>query len=127
VLRDWPVFKDEDGTLVPIELKNLPFEAKRIFYVCNVPKGEERGMHAHYETKQILTCIQGRIKVKLHNGKELTETLLQENESVFIDKMIWDSQVFLTGNDVLLSICSTEYSIEDYIDDFQIFLDVAKG
>ena len=126
MLKNWPVFKDQDGTLVPIELKDLPFEVKRIFYVCNVPKGEDRGMHAHYETKQILTCIQGSIKVKLHNGKELTETLLEENESVFIDKMVWDSQIFLTGNDVLLSICSTEYDIEDYIDDFQVFLDVVK-
>ena len=51
MLKNWPVFKDQDGTLVPIELKDLPFEVKRIFYVCNVPKGEERGMHAHYETK----------------------------------------------------------------------------
>ena len=40
--------------------------------------------------------------------------------------MIWDSQIFLTGNDVLLSICSTEYNKKDYIEDFDLFLDLTK-
>jgi len=124
--KDWPIFKDDDGTLVPIEFSKLPFKPRRIFYVCDVPKGEERGMHAHYETQQILTCIKGKILVKLHNGISMSETVLEENDTVFIDKMTWDSQVFLTGNDVLLSICSTEYNLDDYIDDFDFFLKLNK-
>jgi dTDP-4-dehydrorhamnose 3,5-epimerase-like enzyme len=124
--RDWPIFKDDDGTLVPIEFSKLPFKPSRIFYVCDVPKGEERGMHAHYQTQQILTCIKGKILVRLHNGVSMSETVLEENDTVFIDKMTWDSQVFLTGNDVLLSICSTEYNIDDYIDDFDFFLKLNK-
>ena len=124
--RDWPIFKDDDGTLVPIEFSKLPFEPRRIFYVCDVPRGEERGMHAHHETQQILTCVQGKILVKLHNGNKLSEVVLEENDSVHIDKMIWDSQVFLTGRDVLLSICSTEYNLDDYIDDFDKFLELSK-
>tara|TARA_R110002020_G_scaffold446207_4_gene658435 strand:+ start:539 stop:928 length:390 start_codon:yes stop_codon:yes gene_type:complete len=124
--KDWPVFKDDDGTLVPIEFLRLPFAPQRIFYVCGVPKGEERGMHAHYETKQILTCVQGKILVKLHDGNTLNEVVLEENGSIFIDKMIWDSQVFLTGDDVLLSICSTKYNLDDYIDDFDSFLELTK-
>jgi len=124
--RDWPIFKDDDGTLVPIEFSKLPFKPSRIFYVCDVPKGEERGMHAHYQTQQILTCIKGKILVRLHNGVSMSETVLEENDTVFIDKMTWDSQVFLTGNDVLLSICSTEYNIDDYINDFDFFLKLNK-
>ena len=77
--RDWPIFKDDDGTLVPIEFSKLPFEPRRIFYVCDVPRGEERGMHAHHETQQILTCVQGKILVKLHNGNKLSEVVLEEN------------------------------------------------
>lgn len=123
---DWPVFKDEDGTLVPIEFSKLPFEPKRIFYVCDVPKDEERGMHAHYNTQQVLTCVRGKILIKLHNGISISETVLQENDTIFIEKMIWDSQVFLTGDDVLLSICSTAYSTEDYISDFDLFLKLSK-
>ena len=119
---NWKAFKDPDGTLVPIEFNKLPFVPKRMFYVCYIPKNEERGNHAHYETKQVLICVQGEILVKLHNGKALETTILKPNQSVFVDKMMWDSQIFLTGNDVLLSICSTPYDKKDYIEDFDSFL-----
>jgi len=122
--KDWQIFEDEDGTLVPIEFSNLPFKPQRIFYVANVPKGEERGLHAHYKTQQILTCIKGQILVRIHDGVSLTEHTLNPNESIFIDRLTWDSQVFLTGDDILLSICSTSYNKEDYIEDFNTFLKV---
>jgi len=120
----WKIFEDEDGILVPIEFSNLPFKPQRIFYVSNVPKGEERGLHAHYETQQILTCIKGQILVRLHDGDLLKEHTLNPNESIFIDRLTWDSQVFLTGEDILLSICSTSYNKEDDIEDFNTFLKV---
>ena len=124
MLKNWQAFEDNDGILVPIEFSNLPFEPKRIFYVTNVPKGEERGRHAHYRTQQILTCVKGEILVKLHNGTIREEHALKPNESIFIDRLTWDSQVFLTGDDILLSICSTPYDAEDYIEDFDAFLKV---
>ena len=120
--KDWQTFEDEDGTLVPIEFSSLPFKPQRAFYITNVPKGKERGLHAHYETQQILTCVKGQILVRLHDGVSLTEYILNPNESVFIDKLTWDSQVFLTGEDILLSICSTPYDNKDYIEDFNMFL-----
>jgi len=116
------IIKDDDGTLVPIELSDLPFEPRRIFYVSGVPKGEERGNHAHFETQQILVCLQGSILVKLHDGRDLKEYRLNPNQAILVDKMIWDSQVFETDNDVLLSICSTNYDKSDYIEDFNDFI-----
>ena len=116
------IIKDDDGTLVPIELSDLPFEPRRIFYVSGVPKGEERGNHAHFETQQILVCLQGSILIKLHDGRDLKEYRLNPNQAILVDKMIWDSQVFETDNDVLLSICSTNYDKSDYIEDFNDFI-----
>ena len=116
------IIKDDDGTLVPIELSDLPFEPRRIFYVSGVPKGEERGNHAHFETQQILVCLQGSILVKLHDGTDLKEYRLKPNQAILVEKMIWDSQVFETDNDVLLAICSTNYDKSDYIEDFSDFI-----
>ena len=116
------IIKDDDGTLVPIELSDLPFEPRRIFYVSGVPKGEERGNHAHFETQQILVCLQGSILVKLHDGTDLKEYRLKPNQAILVEKMIWDSQVFETDNDVLLAICSTNYDKSDYIEDFNDFI-----
>jgi hypothetical protein len=33
----------------------------------------------------------------------------------------------LTGDDILLSICSTEYDKKDYIEDFKVFLKKVRG
>ena len=44
-------FKRPSGVLVPIEFDVLPFVPKRMFYTCCVPKDEELGNHAHYQTK----------------------------------------------------------------------------
>ena len=126
MLSSLRIINDEDGTLVPIEFNSLPFKPKRLFYVCNVPKGEERGMHAHFETKQLLICIKGKILVKLHDGQKPSEHILKPNECIFVDKMTWDSQVFETRNDILLSICSTYYDKLDYIEDFNDFIMTAN-
>jgi len=122
MLTNLKTIKDDEGTLVPIEFSDLPFEPKRIFYVCDVPKGEERGNHAHFETQQLLMCLQGSILVKIHDGKDLKEYRLIPNQSILVERMIWDSQVFETDRDVLLSICSTSYNKSDYIEDFEDFL-----
>jgi len=122
MLTNLKTIKDDEGILVPIEFSDLPFEPKRIFYVCDVPKGEERGNHAHFETQQLLMCLQGSILVKIHDGKDLKEYRLIPNQSILVERMIWDSQVFETDRDVLLSICSTSYNKSDYIEDFEDFL-----
>ena len=120
------LISDKDACLIPIEFKDLNFKPKRIFYVINVPINEQRGGHAHYKTKQLLICVKGIIGVKLHDGKELKQYIIKEGESIFVDKMIWDSQSFLTGNDILLVICNTEYNKEDYIENFNEFLKLKK-
>ena len=120
-------YKNIDGILVPIEFDSFAFTPKRIFYVYGVPAGEERGLHAHYETQQVLGCLQGSILVKLHDGFREQYYTLSQNDSVFVDKMVWDSQTYLTGDDILLSICSTKYDKQDYIEDFKMFLKKARG
>lgn len=114
-------FEDERGLLVPLEFSSLPFEPKRVFYVKNVPVGTWRGEHAHHSTRQILICLKGKIQVRLIdiNGKK--ELLLNENESCFVDKMVWDSQNFLEPDSILLVLCSTEFDSSDYILDFDEF------
>ena len=108
-------FEAADGTLVPVNLLTLPFIPKRLFYIYNVPQGQERGTHAHYNTQQVLICVQGVIEVIAFDGINTVSKFLKSGDSFFLDKLIWDSQIFHTGNDVLLSICSTEYDINDYI------------
>lgn len=115
------IYSDNRGKLLPIEFHNIPFEVKRIFLVYDIPKEIERGNHAHYNTVQLLICVKGEILVKLYDGQNYTEIVLKEGESKLVDKMIWDSQMFLTGQDILLVLCSTEFDKSDYIFDKKEF------
>jgi dTDP-4-dehydrorhamnose 3,5-epimerase-like enzyme len=112
---------DSDGLLCPIEDSMLPFEIRRMFYVCNVPRSQVRGNHAHYETEQILICLKGQIIVGLYNGYGTNYSTLNPNQAIYIDKMVWDNQTFITGDEVMLVLCSTNYDPSDYINDIDEF------
>lgn len=110
-------FNDGRGVLVPLEFYDIDFEPKRLFYVTNVPKNTRRGEHSHYKTKQLLICVKGQIGVYLIDDHNDSYFLLNENEYIYVSNFVWDAQDFLTGNDVLLVLCSTNYDEKDYIFD----------
>ena len=115
------------GILIPIEFNTLKFTPKRIFTVNDVPKNSIRGEHAHYQTEQLLLCVQGKIIVGLDDGYQNKEYELHSGQSIYIDKMIWDYQKFMTGNDFMVVIASTNYDSSDYINDKQEFYRIIKN
>ncbi len=119
-------FRDDRGDLTPLEFSDLPFLAQRLFVVKNCKTGIKRGEHAHYKTRQFLMCLKGRIKVVTHDGIKYDEEIITEGETTLIEPYHWDWQEFLTGNDVLLVVCSTPFDIHDYILNFERFLEITK-
>jgi hypothetical protein len=76
--------------------------------------------------RQYLICLQGKIEVVQHDGKNETSEILNENEAVLIRNLVWDYQKFLTIDVVLLVLCSIPYAIGDYIFDFEEFKRIIK-
>jgi hypothetical protein len=103
------------GVLYPLELPNLPFEPKRIFWITDVPAEHARGGHAHIECKQLYFCISGSIKVTYNDGEHKCEFNLNKGDVTFIKELIWTEEVFQTEDSILLVICSHEYNAGDYI------------
>jgi UDP-2-acetamido-3-amino-2,3-dideoxy-glucuronate N-acetyltransferase len=120
-LKSLSSFRADDGILYPLHFSDLPFKVQRFFLVRDVPIGERRGNHAHYVNKTYLVCAQGEIDVFLHNGNSEFKYSLKVGDGVFVDNLIWDSQVYRTGKDILLSFCSIDYDPDDYIHDFDKF------
>lgn len=114
-MRGWV---EDNGTLTPIEGKELPFSIERVFYVNGVPEGDVRGCHAHFRTEQLLFCPNGKVDVICKDGKnEKTYVLDSPQKGLYIPPMIWDEQIY--GKDsVLVSLCSTPYTPSDYISDY---------
>ena len=50
------------------------------------------------------------------------ETVLNAGVSVFVDTMTWGEQEYMTGNDILLVVCSTNFDKSEYIYDIKEIL-----
>jgi len=110
------------GSLVSIDLEEVPFVPRRIFFVYGGDAGEIRGKHAHRETEQMIYCLHGSIRVSLEDGKRKKEVVLTQGDKLYHARREWAELEYLTGDDVLLSICSTKYNEKDYIRDHDEFL-----
>ena len=117
------------GFLIPLENDfNLPFEVKRIFYTYDVPIESNRGAHAYYNTKQVLICISGSLKIKCFDGeKEEVYELNKPNEALYIEPYVWRTSFEHSSDAVLLVLSSLEYNEEDYIRDYDKFLKLVKN
>lgn len=118
----------ETGFLVPLEFNtNIPFKIKRIFYTYYVPIESNRGAHAYYNTKQVLICICGSLKVKCFDGEnEAVYELNKPDEALYIEPSLWRTTFEHSPDAVLLVLSSLEYNEEDYIRDYDKFMEVVS-
>ena len=117
------------GSLVPIESqKDVPFPIERVFYVYDVENVHNRGQHSHYETKQVLICLRGKIEVICDDGTDREKYVLNSpNEAIYIPEMIWDEQTYFSKDTVMLVLANTPYKRDDYIEDYERFVNLKKG
>jgi hypothetical protein len=71
--------------------------------------------------------VKGEILVKLIGADEEKEFVIKENQSCFVDNMVWDSQKFIERDSILLVLCSTEYESSDYILNMDEFISCLKN
>ena len=115
---------DDRGTLVAVEqMKNLPFEIKRCYYMYDTKPGVRRGFHAHKALKQVLLCVHGSCKVLLDDGKEKEIlTLDRPNIGLIIESNIWREMFDFTEDAVLMVLASELYDESDYIRNYDDFI-----
>jgi hypothetical protein len=102
---------------------DAPFDVKRIFYIYDIPSGEDRGAHAHKECHQLLIAITGAFEVEVFDGKQKSRFLLNQPDSgLHIPPGIWASEVNFSGGGICLVLASHEYDEEDYIRELDDFI-----
>ena len=83
------------------------------------------GITPYYNTKQVLICICGSLKVKCFDGeKEVVYELNKPYEALYIEAHVWRTTFEHSSDSVLLVLSSLEYSEEDYIRNYDDFLDI---
>lgn len=120
---------DDRGQLVALEeLKNVPFEIKRVYYIYKTIAGVTRGMHAHRKLQQILVCVSGSCRIRLDDGFEKKEILLDDPTlGLYISNDTWREMYDFSPDAVLLVLASEYYDVEDYIRDYDVFLKTVRG
>jgi len=101
------------------EKNNLKFTIKRVYIVKNINYLNKRYGHAHKKLNQVLTCLNGSIKIKLYDGKRFKLFRLNDtSKSIFIKKGLWREITYTRKNSILMVFCDAKYEEKDYIRDF---------
>ncbi len=128
-LIELPKISDPRGSLTFIEGgKHLPFTIKRVFYLYDVPTGEDRGAHAHKRLHQFLICLSGSFDVALDDGyKKNTVHLNRPWKGLHIPPMIWASEINFDPGSVCLVMASDHYDESDYIRNYSEYISQARA
>lgn len=116
---------DRKGNLTVIENgTTLPFDVKRVYYLYDVPGGEERGAHAHRNLSQLIIAASGSFTVTLDDGTcKRSFFLNRPYQGLYVKPGMWRSLVDFSSGAVCMVLASDIYIKEDYIRDYQEFIE----
>jgi hypothetical protein len=126
---EFPKITDHRGNLTFIEEgRHVPFDVKRVFYIYDIPSGEDRGAHAHKTLHQVLICLSGGLEVHLDDG--VARQMVHLNRpwlGLYIPPMVWASEGNFDSGTVYLVLTSDYYNEADYVRDYDEFLAAAQA
>lgn len=102
---------------------NIPFDVKRIFYIYDIPGGEDRGAHAHKECHQFLIAVSGSFEIEMDDGTiKRTVSLNRPYFGLHIPPGIWAAEKGFSSGAVCLVLASHKYNELDYIRQYNEFM-----
>jgi hypothetical protein len=123
-IHEFSMFGDSKVGLLGIaELDNFPFKPVRFFWITDTPLDVTRGEHAHKECHQFIICLAGEYQISLNHGLDKTSFVLHKGYGLHIAPGIWGSQTPTLDGSLLGVFASLPYAEEDYMRDFNEYLD----
>ena len=116
-----PKIADPRGNLTVCEqLKDVPFEVKRVYWTYDVPGDERHRGQAHKKINEFLIATSGSFSVTLDNGKEKKTFLLNHPwEGLLIYPGIWRTLEDFSSGAVCMVLASDYYDEADYIRNYK--------
>lgn len=119
---------DRKGNLTVVENGvTLPFNVKRVYYIYDVPGGENRGAHAHKQLEQLIVAASGSFTVTLDDGKSKRSFFLNRPyQGLYVKPGLWRDLEDFSSGAICMVLASDVYQKEDYIRDYNDFITYRK-
>lgn len=119
----FPKIENRAGNITTIEnSKDIPFDTKRVYYLYDVPGGEERGGHAHKNLYQMIIAASGSFDVLLDDGKiKKVVNLDRPYNGLLVVPGLWRELINFSSGSICLVLASEPYDQKDYIRDYEAF------
>jgi len=116
----------DKGNITVVENGGIvPFDINRVYYLYDVPGGEERGGHAHKELYQLIIAAGGSFDVVLDDGNEKrTVHLNRPYQGLKVVPGIWRELINFSSGSCLLVMASHRYDEKDYLRKYEEFEDL---
>lgn len=124
-----PQIRNRAGNITPVTNSiEIPFSVKRVFYIYDIPGGEDRGAHAHKKCHQFLVAVSGSFDVELNDGHiKRTVSLTRPYYGLHIPPGIWASEKSFSSGAVCLVLASELYDEGDYLRNYDEYLNYIKN
>ena len=121
---DLPRIYDPRGNLTVVEqLKEVPFDIKRVYWPYDVPGGESRGGHAHKKCQSFIIAVSGSFTVRLDDGhRHETYHLNHPYQGLLINTGVWRTLEDFSSGAVCLALASELFDENDYIREYDDFI-----
>ncbi|EJF90253.1 sugar 3,4-ketoisomerase [Bartonella tamiae] len=128
-LLNFQAIGNEKGFLVALEeMKQIPFDMKRMYYIYGIQPNITRGHHAHKNLKQVLIAISGSVDIICeYENKQETYTLSSRQQGLLIEGLVWRTMKKFSDDAVLLVIANDFYKESDYIREYDEFLKISSA
>ena len=120
---------DRKGNLTVVENgSTLPFDVKRVYYLYDVPGGEDRGGHAFVANQEFVVALSGSFDVVVDDGvTKKTFSLNRSYYGLYIPAGLWRTMENFSTNSLALEFGSAHYSAADYVRDYEQFLKMKQN
>ncbi len=118
-----PKIHNRAGNITALENRiSVPFDIKRVYYLYDIPGGEERGGHAHKELEQFIIAASGAFDVLIDDGMNKKIVHLDRPYiGLHIVPGIWRELLNFSSGSICFVLASHKYDENDYMRDYMNF------
>ena len=119
---------DERGQLIALEeFKNVPFDIKRVYYMFDTAPSAKRGFHAHIALEQVAVCLSGSCVIDTESTSQKESFLLDSaDKGLYLGGLVWREIRDFSPGCVLAVLASESYREDDYIRNYDDFIDLCQ-